>query len=298
MHVSEAPSVASATWVDGYLELLGLQRQPPTLSFLQQLTRAHVCRVPFENVTSILRRAAAGDGLVSPLDREAELRAWTDRRGGGVCFEVVDMLGALLPALGFKTHPVLAKISFVGSHQANLVELDERYLVDAGNGAPFFEPIPVAGRAFQISHVGLTYRFRAVAGEGATDQIVQDRLIESEWQPFCTYDLAPASAEGRAEAFRRHHTRGQSWVVDNLTLTRCTDAEVWALRDDRLTHFTADGKTQSTLRSPAEVAGVVADQFGLPNAPVAEALAALARRQAFGFTGAASATGLPSGSRT
>jgi arylamine N-acetyltransferase len=68
-----------------------------------------VSRVPFENVTSILRRACAGSGevMVASLDRETELELWIARRGGGLCFEVTDMFGTLLAALGFDARPTL-----------------------------------------------------------------------------------------------------------------------------------------------------------------------------------------------
>jgi arylamine N-acetyltransferase len=257
--------------------MLGLRREPPNFEFLRKLTRTHVSRVTFENVTSILRRAQAGDGQVPPLNREAALRAWIGRRGGGVCFEVVDMLGTLLDGLGFTTHAVLAKISFEGSHQANVVELagGARYMVDAGNGAPFFEPIPIFEnqRGVEFSHAGLAYRFRPAAD--LPGHLVQDRLIKDVWRPFCTYNLAPSSDAGRTRAYQRHHTRGQSWVVDNLTLVRPTDDAVWALRDNRLTHHTARGKTVTTLKAPADYARAAAELFEVPAAPIDAALAAL-----------------------
>ncbi len=264
----------SADWTTSYLNLLGLEREPPGLEFLQALTRAHVLRVPFENVTSILRRAGSTDRPVPPLDREAELGAWRAGRGGGLCFEVVDMFGALLASLGFQTHAVLATISFVGSHQGLVVDLaGERYLVDAGNGAPLFEPIRIepGSAPVTMSRAGLSYRFRSIAEH----RLVQDRLIDGEWQPFCTYDLSPASDAGRADAFQRHHVRGHSWVVDNLTLVRCTDAEVWSLRDDRLNHFTSSGKTTSVLESETAYREAAADLFGLPAAPIEQALTVL-----------------------
>jgi N-hydroxyarylamine O-acetyltransferase len=263
----------SRAWLGGYLELLGLDRQKPTLEYLKKLTRAHLSRVPFENVTSILRREAAGDDRVPTLDRGAELQAWQNRGGGGLCFEVVDMFGTFLSGLGFKVHPVLATISFVGSHQGLVVEIEnDRYLVDAGNGAPFFEPIPLS-EPVEVSQVGLAYRFRAP--EDTPNLLVQDRLIDGNWQPFCKYDLGPASDSDRELAYLRHHMRGHSWVVDNLTLVRCTETEVWSLRDDRLSHFSASGKSVREIVSDAEYRAIAADLFQLPNAPIAEARRAL-----------------------
>ena len=263
-------------WLGRYLKLLGLEREPPNLEYLRKLTRAHLSCVPFENVTSILRRHAASDERVPTLDRDSELRAWLERRGGGLCFEVVDMFGTLLSGLGFRVHPVLATISFVGSHQGLVVEIENtRYLVDAGNGAPFFEPIPL-GEPVEVGHVDLVYRFRPA--EDRPDGWVQDRLIEGNWQPFCTYDLAPATDADRATAYQRHHVRGRSWVVDNLTLVRCTDIEVWSLRDNRLTHFTTAGKSVREIASDADYRAIAADLFDLPNAPIDAAVRVLYSR--------------------
>ena len=263
-------------WLADYLDLLGLEREPPTLDYLKRLTRAHVERVPFENISSILRRAAAGSAAVPPLDRDGELRAWRDLRGGGLCFEVTDMFGTLLASLGFQTHAVIAVISFPGSHQAVVVQLDgRRYLVDAGNGAPFFEPIPVSDDdpPVEFGYAGLSYRFRRDGAEAW----VQDRLIEGNWQPFCTYLLAPADQADREAAYQRHHTRGQSWVVDTLTLIRSSESEIWSLRGATLTHITAAGKSVSSCDSPADYRRTVSELFNLPNAPIERALEVLGR---------------------
>jgi arylamine N-acetyltransferase len=263
-------------WLADYLDLLGLEREPPTLDYLKRLTRAHVERVPFENITSILRRAAAGSADVPPLDRDLELQAWRDFRGGGLCFEVTDMFGTLLAALGFQAHAVIAVISFPGSHQAVVVEIDgRRYLVDAGNGAPFFEPIPVSDDdpTFEFGYAGLSYRFRLDGAEAC----VQDRLIDGNWQPFCTYLLAPADLPAREAAYQRHHTRGQSWVVDTLTVIRCTETDVWSLRNTTLTHFTASGKSVSMCDSEADYRRTLSQIFCLPNAPIERALEVLGR---------------------
>jgi len=257
-------------WLDSYLALLSAEREPPTLDYVSRLTRAHLTRVPFENITSILRRAAAGALPVPPVELGSELDAWQQRRGGGLCFEVTEMFGRLLAELGFETYAILAEISFPGAHQALVVRVGAtRYLVDTGNGAPFFEPIPLRdGETVEFGHVGLSYRFRAEAD----DRWVQDRLINGDWRPFCNYDLNRAQAADRETAYQRHHTLGQSWVVDTLTLVRCTDTEVLSLRDATLSRFSAAGKSVEEFASEAARRQAVADLFDLPNAPLGEAL--------------------------
>jgi arylamine N-acetyltransferase len=70
-------------WVDRYLTLLRLAAEAPGLEALGRLTRAHLCTIPFENVTAILRRRENAARLVPPVDPNALLESW-ERGGGGV----------------------------------------------------------------------------------------------------------------------------------------------------------------------------------------------------------------------
>jgi arylamine N-acetyltransferase len=99
----------------------------------------------------------------------------------GVCFEITAKLSRLLSSLGYQSQPIMAEIRTPWAHQALIVLRDEeRYLVDNGNGAPFYEAIPLGGEPFELRRAGLTYRFRIDPALGT----VQDRWIEEKWQPF------------------------------------------------------------------------------------------------------------------
>jgi arylamine N-acetyltransferase len=268
-----AESAVSEAWVGRYLELLGLAREAPGLDALRRLARAHLLKVPFENVTSILRRAGRPTGSVPPLDAERLLEAWTAGRSGGLCFEITYGFSRLLAALGYQCHPILAYITFPGSHQAVLVTLGEkRYLVDAGNGAPLFEPILLDG-TLELWRAGLGFRYHP----GANDEWIQDRWIDGAWAPFCVFDLHVPDPEVSAAAYQQHHVVGGSWVVDRLVLVRCLEDEVVSLRDGQLTRFTIDGKSTEPV-ALADYPRLAADLFALPALPIAEAVAALANR--------------------
>jgi arylamine N-acetyltransferase len=262
--------------VQAYLNFLNIDGPPPvTLEGLTRLTQAQVRGVPFESITSILRRAAHPRGPVPPVDTAALLQSWVDRRGGGVCFEVVATFEQILRALGFQVRAINGKISWPGSHQALIVDLDQaRYLVDVGNGAPFHDPIPLDGPS-EVHRAGLAYRFRQ---DPASDDWIQDRWIEGDWVPFCHYDLREGDATICETAYQHHHTLGQSWVVDTLTLTRCDDEEVWSLRDDELRHFTPDGKAVMRVEDPDEYARLAAEVFEVPGLPIERARQILASR--------------------
>ncbi len=258
----------SGEWIARYLRLLGVEREAPSLAALRRLTRAHVLAVPFENITALRRRRGNLGRPVPPPDPEALLTSWGQEQLGGVCFDITLMAGRLLAGLGYRARPVMGTISFAGSHQCVQVELDgERFLVDVGNGAPFFAPIPVQGEPV-VRAGGLAYRFRP--GE-EPETCWQDRGIGGVWTPFCCYDLGPPDLAIRESAYQRHHTPGQSWVVDSLTLIRCEPEQVLSLRDDELTRFTPDGKQRVPM---ADYGRLLREEFGLPNFPIDEGLQA------------------------
>jgi arylamine N-acetyltransferase len=269
----------SRGWVDRYLQFLGISREAPSLEALTRLEQAHIRAIPFTNVGSILRRAdTPAEQPVLPLDPEETLRSWEDGLGGGVCFETSGMICRLLEELGYHAHAVLADSSFPGSHQAVLVHLSgSRYLVDAGNGAPFF-PVRLNGEQ-EVRRVGLAYRFR----QGPQPQTwEQDRWIEGKWSHSFEYHLDVPTDEALEAAYQRHHTPGRSWVMDELRVVCCSERDVKAYRNGRFTHYNAAGKRSQEVSQLADIVSLIQQEFGFIRLRVADALVAQAD-----FSGAA-----------
>jgi len=260
-----AVSTAASEWVKRYLALIGIDREAPSLDGLGRLIRAHVATVPFENSGSLLRRLAAGTDPVPPLDSEALLAAWEARSAGGVCFEHTEMFGRLLGALGYPILPIAGEISFPGSHQALLVDIGgARWLVDVGNGAPFFEPIPL-DRPYEIRRAGLGYRFRADPADTAV--WVQERALESGWKPYCRYLLRPQSPADRDIAYQRHHRARETWVTNTIVFIRSSEDEVLVFRDGDQTRYTPNGKIAERAEDIAAWAQLPV-LLGLPALPL------------------------------
>ena len=271
-----SPSIAAtlpASWTDRYLAMLGVERQPPSLEALAEISRAHVERVMFGSIQSLMRRKAQPEGPAPAMDLDHLLTSWERRTGTGVCFEVAAMVHRLLSDLGYNPQIVFGGKVWMGGHQVNVVELEGRpWMVDPGNGAPFFDPIPL-DQEFEIRHLGLSYRFRP----GEEEHVwIQERLIDGTWQTFFTYDLRPSTPEEREEKYQRHHIHGESFVCTLMRLVRVSQTEVASLADATLTRYTADGKTVETIGDAAEYRRIAAEVFAAPDLPIDEARESLA----------------------
>lgn len=268
---SAIDSAATCEWVDRYLEAIGGQAEAPSLDALGRLMQRQITSIPFENITSILRRSAYRDEPVPAPDPDELLETWRRRAGGGVCYELSAMFERLLQALGYQSRLVLGQISIPGGHQAIVVELDGGdYLVDVGSGSPLFEPIPLDGIT-EVRRAGLGFRFRP--GDEPTIW-AQDRWIDQQWALHCRYDLRPISTALRSSAYQHHHTPGASWVTDLPRIVGCDDTNVYRLIGTEFTHFSSEQKRSEHVPDAEAFERLAIEPFGLPNLPVAEAFRA------------------------
>lgn len=259
-------------WIENYLGMLGIERGLPTFATLQELAGAHR-QILFANGRSLIRKAGTPEGDVREFQVDDLLGSWRAQgTGDGVCYEVATMVEALLTGLGFENHVILGNVVGPRSHSANVVSLDGReFMLDLGNGAPLFEPIPM-DEACEIEFAGLGYRFDR---QGPQQQLVQSRFIEGEWRPFVRYDSGPATAEERVDAFQMHHVLPAiSFVMSTFTLVQTRPGEVLALRDHTFTHYRSSGKTSREVSGMDAYRGLVRDGFGLANYPIDDALRA------------------------
>jgi arylamine N-acetyltransferase len=127
--------------VSRYLRVLGAPPRPPAREALFELVSAHLQRVPFENVSKLLRLRRSGLRGIPDLD---DFLDGIERfHLGGTCYANNHYLHELLRALGYDADLCGADMSEPDVHLVILVRLDGReYLVDGGYGAPFLEPLP------------------------------------------------------------------------------------------------------------------------------------------------------------
>jgi N-hydroxyarylamine O-acetyltransferase len=245
--------------VDGYLERLGLEAEPPSVAALGRLHAAHVERVPYEALEVQL-------GRPTPLEPSASL-ARILRGRGGYCYHLNGAFSALLRELGYQVTRHLGGVQGSAGDAPNIDrnhlaltvtgvpdEPETTWLVDAGLGDGIHEPLPLReGSYTQGPH---TYRLRPseVAPGGW-------RFDHDPSGSFTGFDFAPGTAE-MADFAEKHawlSTAPESGFVRVCVLQRRDAAGVDTLRALTLNRH----GVKELVDSPGDWWTAAADVFGI-----------------------------------
>jgi N-hydroxyarylamine O-acetyltransferase len=266
----------SPTWLGEYLELLELDREEPSLSYLEKLCRQHLTVFPFENAGKLIDHDE-GRSITRPVPSvESFLQRRRQYQLGGTCYILNYHLFQLLHALGFS-----AQLLPVGeSHVAILVRLSEtggeRLYVDVGSAAPLFRPVRFETEPHNRTGFG-GYEVQLRAVEGEKGKWRYTRHVDGKLgEPIWTFDpnVTVSSLSYFNDAIQRSYRPDGTF----MTLLRC---QVWqwdrdrslSLVNDRFAIRYRDGTVEKrTLSNREAMQQVMAEAFGYPSFPIQRAL--------------------------
>jgi len=253
---------------DRYLALLGLTRRPPGREALSELVEAHVRLVPFETVSKLLRFCR--HGLTTLPSLQEFLDGIERHRFGGTCYACNCHLWSLLSALGYRARLCGADMDTPDLHVVVLVELEDRpYLLDAGYGAPFFDPLPLDLEGDLLIPWGHeSHRLRPRDGGGrARLEVLRRGGVEPG------YLVNPAArSPDHFRAVISGSYRPEAYFMNNVALHRYDRERSVSIRNLLLTEATPDSSRTLTLPGAGELAREVEARFGIAASLVAEAL--------------------------
>jgi N-hydroxyarylamine O-acetyltransferase len=156
-----------------------------TVSRLEELQRAQLYSIPYENFDVLL-----GRGINLSIDHLVEKIVRSPR--GGYCFELNGLFKAVLESEGFDVCPLLARVHLSGEptgrgHQITKVTLADRdWIVDVGNGAYCpKQPIPFEHNV-ETLHDGILFQIV----EHELGHMLQAKEKEA-WIDVYSFDLTP-----------------------------------------------------------------------------------------------------------
>ena len=261
---TEEPALAPGDTA-AYLLRLGVSAPAaPTGEALDELQRAHLTHVPFENLDIALGRPIR-------LDLDALVRKVLRDGRGGYCYELNGLFAALLRPMGYAADLLSARVTTEGGgvtedfdHLALLVtspHLSQPHLVDVGFGDAFLQPLPMEdglSRQEGEKAVGLA------RGDDGRWGYCEDH--GNGWEAQYLFSTRPRRMAEFEERNRWQQTSPQSHFTQKRVASRVT-------RTGRVTLTLSSGvqrliTTENGFRSErdipvADVARVLEEHFGI-----------------------------------
>lgn len=251
-----------------YLRRLGIEEPgAPSVEGLFALQRAHLERVPYENVDIQLGRAPG-------IDPELSARRFAAGRGG-YCFHLNGAFAALLDHLGYEVTRHVggvykesqsedAQRGVSGDHMALTVRVpgatggDHVFYVDTGLGDGPYEPLPLREGSYRQG--GFTYSLERLP---ATGWLYRNPGSSAPLANFRAEPAGPAAAAGfEAEHVRLSTSEDSGFVRTFAALRRDTDG-IDILRGRVLSRIDpVKGNTERVLDGPEEFYAALEGVFG------------------------------------
>ncbi|WP_336077418.1 arylamine N-acetyltransferase family protein [Paenibacillus sp. 203] len=252
--------------IKAYLNRIGIPEiQPPTLSYLVELHKAHVKHLSWQTLDIFARKPAA-IGFRESIQLILHGRS-------GYCFHLNGAFSALLYSLGYKVSLHRAGVQPLGAeprinsfHLGLTVNLlnehheDEVWIVDVGLGDMPYEPLPLRMGTYEQTPLHYKVMESGVVTKGW-------RLEHDSLASFVGVDFAPAVVQDLEEFMPKHHFYSRSaespWF--NLFLIRQRQAlEANELRGCIWKRRGLHSLEKIELDKKSQWLEVLADVFGEP----------------------------------
>jgi N-hydroxyarylamine O-acetyltransferase len=245
--------------LDAYLARIGWRGAvEPTLDTLSGLTRAHITRIPFENVDVLLGRGIR-------IDLDSLVRKIVVDGRGGYCFEHGTLFQAALERVGFRVTSHAARVlTILPRHQAPrthmflVVEIDgERFVVDPGfGGHAAVVPVPIREGVEVRDGVD---RYRMVQGDG---EWLLEAEIDGAMKPLWMSTLEPQFHVDFELANHWIATSPGSPFTSRVMLRARTPAGRVSVMNRDVTVFRAGQSEKYQLADRKALRALLAEHFG------------------------------------
>lgn len=241
-----------------YLKLLDIEKSLPTYEFLCKITKAHLLKIPFENISKLIFKK---QGLNDIPDLPTFLNGIEKYNFGGTCYTNNYYLYCLLAHLGFEIKLCGADMKNTDVHLVSIVSIDSQdFIVDVGYAAPFFEPLPISlNKDFSFNFGDEKYIVKPKDFNGRTrvEQYSYDKL--QHW-----YTTNPLKRN--IEEFRKVIADSYSddaVFMNAIRITKFSETGSLVLKNQHFSKL-VKGKFSTTKIPLKEIPVLVEENFGMP----------------------------------
>jgi len=259
------------TVVVRYLGILQVAAETPSLPAFRELVRAHLTRIPFENVSKLYYHKRYRLEGLPPI--EMYLDGIERYHFGGTCYSNNYYFHLLLCSLGYDAKLCAADMKAPGVHAVNIIAVDGReYLVDTGYAAPLLEPIP---RDLTVDYEMTLGRDRYVLAPQDADRCSRlDLYRDGALRHGYLVRPVPRTIEDFSEVIAGSF-RPDATFLNSLLLARFYSDASMVIHNQTLIQSEKNHSSVRVLANHGELIAAIEKHFGMPNEIVAEAVSQL-----------------------
>ena len=258
--------MGNQTLFQKYLSLLGIAKSSPSLELLENIVKAHLIKVPFENVSKLLFKQK-GFGYIPDL--AAYLDGVEKYNFGGTCYANNYFLYLLLQHIGFEIILCGADMKNPDVHLINIIRIDEHeYIVDGGYAAPFLVPLPTDLKTDFIITLGSEkYIIKSKDGSGRTKV---EQYYNNKLQHWYTVNPKPRSIENFRKVIADSYS-DEAVFMNAIRISRFSETGAYILKNFSFTEINGSEIISQKLTRD-ELPDFVKEKFGMPAKLVKKAL--------------------------
>lgn len=209
--------------IEAYLQYLKIDREAPSLNYLQRLIQQHLSRIPYETFSKF-HYFTGRTGFVPSL--EVFVENLMEKGWGGTCYTLNMNFSRLLSGLGFTCS--LVRVN--PGHLAIMVILENRqFYVDVGYGSPIMKPVELAAKRRHVLH---GFGEEIIFTQKTVDRFEIDRRSngksfvkkEIEWTPLMEADI-------ETDIEQSYLDDDDNTTMRRITAVRFNGHECYFLRD-------------------------------------------------------------------
>jgi arylamine N-acetyltransferase len=248
-----------------YLDLLGVEESSPSFEYLCRIVRAHLLRIPFENVSKLLYKK---EGMDDIPDLSTYLNGIEKYNFGGTCYANNYYFNLLLNHLGFDAMLCGANMKNPDVHIINIVTVEGReYIVDGGYAAPFLDPLPRFLTSDYVLSLGTEKFILKPQDKNGLSKL--EHYYNGELKHWYTAKPKPRTIEEFRGVIKDSYS-DDAMFMNVFRITRFTVSGSLVLRNLQLTETT--GSLTTSIDVPRiDIPGIVKTKFLIPAAVAEEA---------------------------
>ncbi|MGE6259858.1 arylamine N-acetyltransferase [Heyndrickxia sporothermodurans] len=209
--------------IESYLKYLKIDKEAPSVNYLQRLIQQHLSRIPYETFSKF-HYYQEKSSFVPSL--EVFVENLLEKGWGGTCYTLNINFSRLLTELGF----VCSLVRVNPGHLATMVTLDDRqFYVDVGYGSPIMKPVELVAKRRHVLH---GFGEEIIFIQKTKDRFEIDRRSngrsfvkkEIEWTPLTEDDI-------KKDIEQSYIDDDQNTTMRRITAVRFNGHECYFLRD-------------------------------------------------------------------